>query len=71
MGLEEADRQEERLGGRLAEDLAGGRRNAVHLLLSILTHLVEADHVGALGDVLLADQDRVVAGFVQRVHECW
>ena len=69
MGLEEADRQEERpLGGpaqqvdRDGGDVGGPRGRD-------LDHLVVADHVRLLRDVLLADQHRVVAGVAQRVHD--
>ena len=68
VGLEEADRQEERLVDRAQHvdrdggDVGGPRRRDLH-------HLVVADHVRLLRDVLLADQHRVVARGAERVDE--
>jgi hypothetical protein len=67
--LEEADGEKERLRDRLAEYLDGDRRHRVDMSAIDLDHAVVADHVGALGDVLLADEDRVVAGGPQRVDD--
>jgi hypothetical protein len=65
--LEEPHRQEERAldaaqhVDRDGGDVGGPRRRD-------LDHLVVADHVRLLRDVLLADQHGVVAGGAQRVH---
>ena len=68
MGLEEPDRQEEWLG-RERERLVGDRRDVGGAMALDLDHLVVADHVGVLRDVLLADQHRLVAGRSQRADE--
>ncbi len=69
VGLEEADRHEPRFVGPFgpAQRLDRQRRDILGLVRLDLDHLVVADHPRVLGDVLLADQDRVVAAAPQRV----
>jgi hypothetical protein len=68
VGLEEADRHEEGLLGG-AEALDRGRGDVGGVVAVDLDHLLVADHLRVLGDVLLADQDRAVAGLMQRMDE--
>jgi hypothetical protein len=69
VGLEEADAEEERPVVVALEDLDRQRRNRFDLRRRDLHHLVVADDVGLLGDVLLADQRRAVADLVQGVDD--
>ena len=68
VGLEEPDRHEERLGRRVAQQVDCDRGDVVDPAGVDLDHIVVADLVRPLGDVLLADQRRVVPGVAQRVH---
>jgi hypothetical protein len=54
---------------RRAEALDRGRGDVGGVVAVDLDHLVVADHLRVLGDVLLADQDRAVAGLAQGMHE--
>ena len=63
------DRQEERLGGGAAEDVDRDRRDVGDARRRDLDHPVVADDVRALGDVLLADQRRVIADLAQGVDD--
>ncbi len=67
VGLEEADRHEPGLRRRLAQRLDRQRGDELGVVLVDRDDLVVADHPGVERDVLLADQDRAVAGGAQRV----
>jgi hypothetical protein len=69
VGLEEADRQEQRPIARAPQDLHRQRRDRLHARRRDLHHLVVADRLRLLGDVLLADQGRGVAGTAQHVDD--
>ena len=69
VGLEEADRHEERLRSTVAQRLESRSARRRPRDGCRPRHLVVADHARVLGDVLLADQDRVVAGLAQRVDQ--
>ena len=68
MGLEEAHRHEER-AARGAQALDRGGRDVVRAIARHRQDLVIPDDVRVLGDVLLSDQYRVVAGLPQRMDE--
>jgi hypothetical protein len=65
--LEEADRREERLGRVAGEEVDSLRRDELDVRPADAPDVVVAEHVDIVGDVLLADQLRVVAGSAQRV----
>jgi hypothetical protein len=68
MRLEEPDGEEERLG-EVAEHRVRGRGDVGRVIRVDLDDLVVADHSRVLGDVLLADQRRVVARPPQRMDQ--
>ena len=69
VGLEEADREEERLARAVAQQRHGGGRDVMDLGRVGVADEVVAEVLGVGGDVLLADHRGPVAGVAQRVHE--
>ena len=69
VGLEEADREEERLRRPAAEQLLGRGRDRVDLRGADVDDVVVAEHARVDGEVLLADERRPVAGLAQRVDD--
>jgi hypothetical protein len=69
MGFEESDRQEQRAIAWPAQHFHCERCDRVDMCGWDLHHLVVADHVGLLGDVLFADQHRRVAGTAKHVDD--
>ena len=69
VGLEEPDREEERLARPLAQQLHGRGRDVLRLAGVGVGDVVVAEVLGVGRDVLLADHRRPVAGVAQRVQE--
>jgi hypothetical protein len=67
--LEEPDGEEERLGQAALERAHGQRRDGGDVVGLDVVEAVVAEHVGRLGDVLLADELGEVARLAQRVDE--
>ena len=69
VGLEEADREEERLRRALGDQLQRRRRDLVDVVVVDVDDVVVAEHVRVAREVLLADERGPVAGVAQRVDE--
>jgi hypothetical protein len=69
VGLEEPDREEERLRRAAAEQLLGRRRDRVDLGRADVDDVVVAEDGGVDGQVLLADERRPVARLAQRMDD--